>query len=493
MKVLNISDALWEYASNHANAYVFFTNQHFINKGDLDASTAYFARKYEEDKSSLKGRAAASQLDALKSQLETKGYDAAQVLDIAGGLANGKLLDQAIVQLGDTLDTIVQDFYNNSPDGQDLQSYLNAISTQKSSCASLLENGPTSSAKLKQFFNFILQGLNLMGQIDPDILNGFTQLGKKLSIDGEAFTFRGSNNLTNRVKTATEADKERARQIIDYLSKAANILKTQGSVSRQSFMGTLNNIFSTVIGESIAKTILEKSLEQADEVVINQLLSVPGMQLTGDTSFKQTGNLSTDLGGAKTDLLNTSAFSMRVTGGSGNVYTIELMSNFSVKTYSAQNTNIKIVDRTPLGDSLAKMDNEGRYYAYNIFAHRKSGGGWTTAYQELRSSLAATYLDQWMTGSGTKIAGTSGIDKVQYLMINGKIYSIPEVISRIVDKGMMQDRTLSMSISGRDSSINKWQSGKDSNLELAKKRSELTREAINNLVITMHFNSNILK
>ena len=55
---------------------------------------------------------------------------------------------------------------------------------------------------------------------------------------------------------------------------------------------------------------------------------------------------------------------MKVTSAGGNTYNIDLMSNFSVKTYSKGNANIKIVDNTPFGN-FYQMGNTAGYYAYN--------------------------------------------------------------------------------------------------------------------------------
>lgn len=476
--------------------YIFFNNEHFIENGDLSKATAYFKNQFNQAKKKMKTNAKASQLSAIQKNLQQQGYKDAEILEIVAGLEQGTILEDTINLIGQSLDTMVQNYYNSS--GSTVEEYLNSIQSSKSSYNNLLAQGPANPETLNQFFNFILQGLRLLGEVDSEIFDAFTQIGQRLSANGKSFIFK--YNGEQSVKPVSQQDIQRCQTIVSYLDKAANILETSGSVSARSFSGTLTNIFSKTIGEELAKFIIESSIKQADDTIINTLLS-KGLTLDKGSQFALVGDKSTSNSiTSKSDIINTGGFQMKVTSAGGNTYNIDLMSNFSVKTYSKGNANIKIVDNTPFGN-FYQMGNTAGYYAYNIMAHRKSGSGYSNAYELLRQTISASFLDDWLSGTGGQYTDINGIDKVQFLMINGRIYSISDIVSLICDKMMAQNaggyKPVTMSIQGRDSAINKWvsdsQNGNRANPTLAKVRSDASKEVINNLVISAHFNSNILK
>lgn len=463
--------------------YIFFSHQHF----DANVAAQYFEEAYQKKVASLKARGNNSQIEAIKASLKQQGYSAAETLNIAGALQYGSLMEDTLTSIGEVLDNLVQQYYHSG--GEDIQTYLNSIATKKSSYNALLANGAASPEAINEFFNFLLQGLRLLGEVDADILNAFTDIGQKLSANGKQFIF--IPNDTTAVKTASAKDVQRCKDIVGYLEKSAKILAANGFVSEKSFSGTLTNIFSATIGEQLAQLIITKAVEQADELIVNELLKDKHITINKNGIYSPSGKAQTIESGitSKPDLINSAGFKMRVTAN-GSVYNIELMSNMSVKTHSISNKNIKMVDKTPFGKYYPGMGTDEGYYAYNVMAHRKSPG-YQTAYANLRSHIAASFLDGWLSGSGETL-DIGGIDKVQFLMINGRIYSVSEIISLICDKMMARQKPVSMSIEGRDSAINVWQ-GKGANAEEAKLRSDASREAINALVISAHFNSNMLK
>lgn len=463
--------------------YIFFSHQHF----DANEAAHFFEEEYQKRAASLKSRSNSSQIKAIETSLKQKGYSAAEAANIAGALEQGTIMEDSLTMMGQALDSMIQQYYHSG--GEDVESYLNAITTQKTSYNNLLANGAANPQSLNDFFNFILDGLRLLGQVDADILDAFTDIGQKLSANGKQFIF--IPNDTSVVKTVSQQDIQRCQDIIGYLDKAAQILAKNGSVSERSFSGTLTNIFSATIGEQLAQLIITEAVEQADEAVMSALLKDKNITISKDSSYISSGKAKTirDNITSKPDLINNAGFSMKVTAN-GSVYNIELMSNLSVKTHSVTNKNIKIVDKTPFGKLYPGLGNEEGYYAYNIMAHRKSPG-YETAYSNLRANTAASFLDEWLTGSGDSL-DIGGLDKVQFLMINGRIYSTSEIIALICDKFMARQKPISMSIEGRDSAINKWQ-GDGADVEQARLRSDLTREAINAFVISAHFNSNMLK
>lgn len=463
--------------------YIFFSHQHF----DANEAANYFETEYQKRAADLRSRSKSSQVKAIEDSLKQKGYTAAEAANIAGALEHGTIMEDSLSAMGQALDSMVQHYYHSG--GEDVESYLNSITTQKSSYNSLLANGAASPQALNDFFNFILQGLRILGQVDADILDAFTQIGQKLSANGKQFIFIPHDNSV--VKTVSWQDTKRCQEVISYLEKAAQILARNGSVSERSFSGTLTNIFSATIGEQLAQLILTEAITQADEAVMSALLKDKNISINKNSLYTSSGKAKTvrDSITSKPDLINNAGFSMRVTAN-GSLYNIELISNLSVKTHSVTNKNIKIVDKTPFGKHYPGLGNDEGYYAYNVMAHRKSPG-YETAYTNLRAHIAATFLDGWLTGSGDAL-DIGGLDKVQFLMINGRIYAVSEIISLICDRMMARQKPISMSIEGRDSAINKWQ-GDGANAEQARLRSEATREAINALVISAHFNSNMLK
>jgi hypothetical protein len=55
------------------------------------------------------------------------------------------------------------------------------------------------------------------------------------------------------------------------------------------------------------------------------------------------------------------------------------------------------------------------------------------AYRNVRAATAASFFNDWISGSGGIISGSGSLDSVQYLMVNGTLYSINTILAKICE------------------------------------------------------------
>ena len=126
----------------------------------------------------------------------------------------------------------------------------------------------------------------------------------------------------------------------------------------------------------------------------------------------------------------------------------------------------------------------------------KAESGIAEGYKLLRANIAASFFSEWLTGSGKNIKGN--IDKAQFLMINGKVYSVMSIINNICDAMMKGHNTaVGISISGIEglkASNSKWlpNEGAPNSTAYAILRSEMVNVALNAVTISATFNSKYL-
>lgn len=258
------------------------------------------------------------------------------------------------------------------------------------------------------------------------------------------------------------------------------------------------------------KNVLFEISNNADQA-FDSLIAQSGGKLTWDRgtipTTKQSGTAVGAQSGrtAKVDIISNGLFHLNVTLQDGTTATIEIATNASVKWQSAKFKSIHIVNRTPLRTFLENEPPDRQQYAYNIIAHRLSGGGrrggFYQAYNALRSTVAATFFNEWVSGTGEQLISkgqsVGGLDRAQFLMYNGKIYSIVSIVNRICAntlKGLSAEiRGFSTSDSKVDNSFVPVDNEHPTVTAAANWRSQMVRDVINTLIISASLNSNILK
>lgn len=449
------------------------------------------------------GAASAAQAQALIAQMNQDTTAARSSVQIIKALSEGPLMEETLDSIAAAMNNLLMEKYSSVIDGGSYEEAVTNISNQYNS---MLLNGPVDDTS--KFFDYIKQALDLVNaRPNKSELRAFAALQK---------VFEGKTTYNDVVSLVSLNTIGIASQVIGYLSTAAKNLSANGSVSTQSFASTIANIFSRAIGEPLAERMMKNVLfeisNNADQA-FDSLIAQSGGKLTWDRgtipTTKQSGTAAGAQSGrtAKVDIISNGLFNLGVTLQNGTTATIEIATNASIKWQSAKSKNIHIVSRTPLRTFLENESPDRQQYAYNIIAHRLSGGGrkggFYQAYNAIRSTIAASFFNEWISGSGEQlVSGGSpigGLDRAQFLMYNGKIYSIVSIVNRICANTLKGLSTEIRGFSTSDSKIDNSFVAADGkpewapDIEAANVRSQMVRDVINTLTISASLNSNILK
>lgn len=455
-----------------------------------------------------RGDVTADQLNAMLVTMDQQTPAAASMAKIIKSITDGSELEQTLDQIAAMMnDAIIREYGN---------AYNETIDTMQSTYNSLLSKGPMGADNAAAFFNEIDQALQLIGESANDAeLSAFKAL-QKIFATGEGWS-ESQDELTAVSKNAVSA----AAKIVRYLSSAAEKLTGDAqSVSQASFGSTITQIFSTVIGEELARQMIQTALHDIEsrtgEILINGLQKVKRSQdrvevsQAGTDRFQSNNQKRT----SKVDVITSNVFTLS-TMINGQTVEIQVGTNASVKWQQAKSRKIHLVGGTRIATVFDTMglDNNARHIAYNVIAHRYSPnfttgstssrqGDFYQAYNTIRASVAATFFTQWLAGSGSPL-GHGGIDKAQFLMYNGRIYSVMSIIKAICDNLESNSRykKVNAEIQGVDKIDNSFQGAEDPdditkhdmNYVWANKRSEQVTAVINTLTIAGSLNANILK
>lgn len=455
-----------------------------------------------------RGDITADQLNAMLVTMDQQTPTAASMAKIIKSITDGSELEQTLDQIAAMMNDAILREYGNA--------YNETVDTMQSTYNSLLSKGPMGADNAAAFFNEIDQALQLIGESANDAeLSAFKAL-QKIFATGEGWS-ESQDELTAVSKEAVSA----AAKIVRYLSSAAEKLTGDAqAVSQASFGSTITQIFSTVIGEELARQMIQTALQdiesRTNEILINGLQKVKRSQdrievsQAGTDRFQSNNQKRT----SKVDIITSNVFTLS-TVINGQTVEIQVGTNASVKWQQAKSRKIHLVGGTRIATvfDTMKLDNNARHVAYNVIAHRYSPnfttgstssrqGDFYQAYNTIRASVAATFFTQWLAGSGSPL-GHGGIDKAQFLMYNGRIYSVMSIIKAICDNLESNSRykKVNAEIQGVDKIDNSFQGAEDPdditkhdmNYVWANKRSEQVTAVINTLTIAGSLNANILK
>lgn len=451
-----------------------------------------FNQKYSESINNLSSDMMQRQVDAIIKTMQAQGQDVSNSLEIAMALQNSNLLETTLDNIAEQLNRGIEKYQNEIG----FDNYENIVRGAYNLSGMLENNGNLQN--IQQFFNYLHDGLRLLGnegQVDLETLVALTNIGQRLS-NNPNFSLDWGDIMAISSSQVTVA-----RRIADYLEKAAQKFESSGgTLSAASFRGTISNIFNTAIGEPLSRLFVAKGLEYvaniADQSVDNIMIGGSQGKLKWDSGSQPSlsGTRTTEVGGtSKVDIINDDVFSLSTQVNGQNI-TIEIGTNMSVKWHSSKKRRIQIVSNTTLG-SLYNESRE-RTLAYNIIAHRKSTSAFNQAYRIVRAGTAASFFNNWLSGSGSQILGTSSIDRAQFLMINGRVYSVVRIVNNIcedIDRNQGNNSAFRMDIEGIDSSINRWWGTAGvSNIIEAQKRSNYVNGVLSKLTVGCTLNSNIL-
>lgn len=439
----------------------------------------------------------------LNSTIDIKGDKARESFQT---IDNQNLIFDAYESIANILNTSLQkaiqkDYGSSDPDFY-AQQYLNKLS-EFDNMLSNMNN--VDVKKIDRFFILVQDALSLVNQnIDSGTMTILSEVFK---------TGKDQNNKLAEIdrKDITVADK-----VITYLAKAADELAKGKSISKDSFQGTLSNIFNTAIGETLAELMVLSAVSEIDEEVL-KILNKKGIQLASKTGGKWelSGTKRTDnkqKKTAKVDMLQNGLFQITLFIN-GQETTIEIATNYSFKFGKAKSrsSNISIL-KGSMGTVIESYkDNETKTYIYNVIAHRLSPNypdgqigknGFFAAYSTLRQTITASFFNEWIAGSNQPLTG-GGQDLAQFIFYNGKLYSVLSVIKKAIEIQNDTSRRVGFTadirgfmVNGEQRVKNTWESGDgdwSKRWEYAEWRSNAVKAAINALSIQGNLKSYIFK
>lgn len=470
---------------------------------------AGYAREIFEDKKkqaleNARGEATEAQLQAMIQTMNSQTPVAQSVGKIIDSLQNKDLLERTLESIADFMNQSIEESYQGF-------NYSEVIDNAHSTYNSLLARGAdeTTNKSLgaetaNAFFDEIEKALHLINEdMTKEERNSFEALKK---------VFSTGTGWTKDLVVVSKKSVSTASQVIKLLNSAAKKLSKNGELSQASFASTITQIFSTVIGEQLSKQMVENTmydiLQVADNTIINGLTKLPNGKVEGKLTGTSYSKSRTKKKTAKVDVAFSKIFSLAAQLLGGNVLNIEIGTDISVKWQQGKSSTIHLVGGTKLTTVFdqMKLDNNARHAAYNIITHRhtpnwiqgsamQQNKNLEDAYKSIKSSVAGCFFTEWISGSGKPLS-SGGIDKAQFLMYNGKIYSVLTIIKRICDKMAKSESAVGMDIVGvtklDNSFIGEKITKEDMSNYWAIERSKRVMKVINTLTIAGTLNKNVL-
>lgn len=454
-------------------------------------TTAWYTYRTSMIFNNMKADSAAqiTQAQTLMTQMNENATAAKSSMQIIKALNEGPLIEATLDSIATAINALLVEKYNSVIEGQ---SYENAVSSISDQFSSMLANGPANDAS--KFFGYIKQALNLV--------NAIPNKSELRALDALQKIFEGKTSYNDGMSLISLNTIGIASQVVELLSNAAKTLSISGSVSKNSFASTIAKIFSKTIGEPLAgrmvKNVLFQISDETDQVFDSLINKSKGKLKwdSGNQNKSSSGLRSTRT--ASIDIISNGLFNLKVTLQDGTTAVIEIATNSALVDWQfSKPKSLRIQGKTKLQTFLENESPNRQQYAYNIIAHRLSGGGrggeFFQAYNAIRSTIAASYFNEWVKGS----EGQLGLNKAQFLVYNGKIYSIMSIINKICENTLKGLSTEVRGFSTIDSKVdNKFVPvGEEypTPAEAATHRSQMVRDAINALIISVDLNPNILK
>lgn len=471
---------IYDYFDRWMINYIVYHKEHLIEYGDVESANSHFSAQYQNAIEKMNSIGDEAYITSIQAQMQQQGIGAAKGLQILSDLEIGTLLESTLDQIAAGINQGI-----DLAGGQVTFDNYNAILQSARSFNNLLSAGQPEVQRVQQFFNLLLQGLEQAKLLDLTVLNTLSQIGTKLV--GTSFYI--DETWKNRVVTLSNQDIVLSQKVIDSLNRAVQKMGAEGSVSSRSFANTISYIFNKIIGNRIGQIIVTEGIKAGVETT-DSLIDKAILQSGGKLSWvdKKQNNIGENLRGVAT-IFSGDSFNLKVTKNQ-QTFNIEIGTNVQTKWGNKKNTSNQILQsiaKTNLSDYFTDMKD--KYLAYNMIAHRYTGAQFEQTFNTIRASTAASFFNDWVQQGGFK---TSRGQNAQFLIIDGRVYSVYRIIKNICDDIMRNGGDDAFKLNIGSGMINKWQ-GNTASIVDAINRSNMVNQIIDKFTISATLNNNILK
>lgn len=294
--------------------------------------------------------------------------------------------------------------------------------------------------------------------------------------------------LNGKVVNIDNTEEKKVVQYLNSLIKATEsgaLLKKDGNLNTQSFNGYFNNIFSTHFGENLLGSLIINNPNIYKNIVDEvNAIGAQNVDIQLKPELLNLAQQGTQVYKVDSQLKNFKV-SVEVNGNSAEII---LDIGTSIKNYQSGIGKISITGEKSFAYRLKQLikTNEELNLSYNIIANSDI---MPMEYAALKSNMVAYFADIFISG-----LGTSG-DFSQYIIINGKFYSIYDILLKLKDYnfGGTQDNSI-ISISpvgiGKTTTYQEVRRSEKRNLWKAYKNSKNTFNMIENLELHASFYPN---
>lgn len=456
--------------------YIVYHKEHLRDYGDVSSSNISFSSNLYKTLSEIKSKSNIEQLSAIQSLIQAQVPSASAGLRILDNLQNGTLLMDTLNSIADAVNAGIE----RTSGTVDFNNY-NQIIKQAKNFSGMLAQSPQVQ-QVNSFFNLLLQAMNQAKLLDLNVLDALSGIGKTLG--GTEFAI--DQSWQKIAQGVTSNDIQASQAIISSLNNAASKLQTAGTVSSRSFAVVITNIFSSIIGKQIEKFIIAQGVSEADkkiESLVDQLI----IQSNGKMS-RRNPKIQTDDSTINVKLFDKDVFQLNVKGLSKTDYSIEIGNSSSIQWYKKRPSGVSLNKQ----ESLKNFFSPGRqkYLAYNMIAHRYTGPDFEEAFNRIQASTAASFFNEWI--SSGQIKDVTG-KKLQFIVVNGKIYPISRIIGNICDSLVRNNGfNTGFQMEIQTDKINKWVGGPHPSKGQGLMRSDIVNKIIDTFTIAGRLNSNIL-
>ena len=233
-------------------------------------------------------------------------------------------------------------------------------------------------------------------------------------------------NLNGKIVSINNTEEKKVIQYINNLISATeskSLLLPDGNVNIQSFNSYFNNIFSTNFGENLLGSLVYNNPDIYKNIIDEvNALGAQNVDIQFDPEITALAQQGTQIYKVDSQLKN---FKVSV-DVNGTVATITLDIGTSIKNYQSGTTKVSITGEKSLIYRLQQLfkSNRDLILAYNVLANSDV---LTAEYAALKANITAYFADIFISGIG--VAG----DFSQYIVINGKFYSIYDILLKLKD------------------------------------------------------------
>lgn len=482
---VEIDKAITEALSE--NCYIIYRDSDYrelkkVAKIDREMQTIF-----NTNMNQIKNKSLQQQADAISKQMVADGKMSENAFKAIQGLSSGTYLESTMRQIADCFNSYLEKDVNRV----DFDNVMKNVGDYRNMFAA----GAASTSQLTSFFNLLVQGIRAMtnGKVSSNLFFELTQIGKELSGNGD-FSFQGQSTA----EAVSEQDLQAINEILSLMkAAAAQFTANGGQLTSDQFGAYITNIFSTTIAEHLSMNMLSNVLQTAQEE-IEENFRKQGLKIVNPI-YKRGSSVSQAT--SKVDLFNSDAFTFSIQMRDRSIVNIELGSNISSKWYQSVANNkpstIHLVSSGNIDKIFKQFDRKVGNVMKNIVAHRWDD---EIGYTGVRTVVASSFVTEWLAGTGTSTP--IGPDTVQFIMINGKLYSVMDIVKRVVTKSLKyatrgsQPNLSFNGITALDTGVRNWrpmEEGDKEEWDAAWKRSNAVRDIINAITISATFNYNILQ